>query len=635
MEDMNLEAMNFTKGDPPGLVETTAVWTQTLGGYNYSTWYPTIAAYDGAVVCACEYRNDTGPLFQIYLNIWYNNLYNGSVWGNFTLDQGFMGRYLWGEHDNSIQFLKPVVHHYEGRTFYMTFIEKKGATETMCIAVSYDGGAEWGSSPGQLQYYSFADPLHNEKRFSALSENVIAYETPTTKGINITSGYLTSVIQGYVHEVGNPSAGATVDIYNLNSTSTNGYKQRLAPVTTDATGFFKKKVLSGIEIADNEPLKIIAGKNAGHYVGFYDALYDPLDYVNDLNTTGILLNQYYQDITGCPFYWAYDLDTDTKTDTGAAVAQMILNYIWWNQSAFPTYTPKTFADQNALKTAFDLNTNGINASEMLKGLNDRLPSPKTKYGYFFDLYVNRSNEPVTAQLKRLAVWLNYQVDYFNVNHTVIWPSRGYPLSVPEAVPFNGNWNNWTVVRGMYTDVNPWDQEEGAWQIRTGAVTVKGVWVNQPYLDTSEAANYYGLPGKTYMTTATFLTKYLPINLPGDTYNKRYVAIVDPVPGLDQNSDIGAPAIIGVEKAQFTPGFAKLAANGLINKAIGAAAQHAVANILRNNIQNFNVAGQLEHSIISQVVKTNFGYRVTLKTQSSGTYSVDLDKLATLLSFTNI
>jgi hypothetical protein len=359
--------------------------------------------------------------------------------------------------------------------------------------------------------------------------------------------------------------------------------------------------------------------------------------VNNLNTTGILLNQYYQDITNCPFYWAYDSVTQTKTDTGAAVAQMILNYISWNQSAFPTYTPMTFADQNALLTGFDKSPfdGKINATEMLNGLNANLPKPLSKYGYWFDLYTNKSNEAVTGQLKRLAVWLNYQVNYFNVNHTQIWPSRGYPLSVPEAVPLNGNWNNWTVVRGMYTDVNPWVQEEGVWQIRTGAVTVKGVWVNDPYLDISEEAKYYGLPGKTYMTTATFLTKYLPINLPGDKYNKKWVAVVDPIPGLDQNTDIGASAIVGVEKAQFTPGFAKLAATGLINKAIGAAAQHAVANILRNNIQDFNLAGQLEHSIISKVVKTSFGYRVTLKTQSSGMYSVDLDKLATLLSFTTI
>jgi hypothetical protein len=632
---------------------TLSAWTYTTQSAYYDMCKPSIAVYDGAVVIVQELNNNSDTT-ENYIELMYNNVYNGSTWRSDA--EPFQGLVVSGifYNINGAQFRNPKVHHFEGRTFFMT-VELDGSvaspptSKDLLIAVTYDGGASWGPSPNEIYFWNLNDSATGPviaKETTTTSDNMAAWtHIVDATHTEIIYTYLTNIITGTVMErlvPPLPAAGATVDVYNNDraADNVNGYASRLGPVTCDAFGVFRKKVIGGLEVSDGDDLTIIGSKLSTQQVGFYDVVFDPLDFVNSLDSD-IVLNQCYQDLPGFPFYWALDELTNMQTDTGAAVAQMILNYIWWNKTVSPKVVPLKFADQNALKTAFDTSGNGkINGTEMMNGLNANKPA-FAKYGYFFDVYHNRTGEPMENHLKRMAIWLQYNVSYSKrvFSPPKNWPAPGHTGSVAEAVPLYGNYNNWTAIRGIYTDINAWIvQPDNNYTYTTDPVTVYGLWVNDPYFDNESTGNpgYYGLPGKTYMTTATFLTKYLPISVYGDKYRGKYIAVVDPIPGLDQNTDIGAPAIVGVEKARFTPAFARLAANayGRMDKAIGTVAQQAVANILRNNIEDFSLAGQFEHSIISKVVKMPFGYRVTLETISCDTI-VDLDRLGTLLSFTNV
>jgi len=87
---------------------------------------------------------------------------------------------------------------------------------------------------------------------------------------------------------------------------------------------------------------------------------------------------YIQHLSNVPLYMA-------QTDTGAATAQMILNYLWWNSTLNPEGPPLHYPSQSTLFTNF--NTNGgltIDGDEMWTGLNVYKPLPIELYGYFFN-----------------------------------------------------------------------------------------------------------------------------------------------------------------------------------------------------------------------------------------------------------
>jgi len=241
----------------------------------------------------------------------------------------------------------------------------------------------------------------------------------------------------------------------------------------------------------------------------------------------LILRVHYRDLKQFPFYLA-------TIDTGVAVAQMMLNYIWWNSTLNPSGPPLHFADQQTLFTA--MNTNGglyLDPIEMYQGLNTNAPSPIDQYGYFFSPSNSTDQNEV---LQSICIWLDYSMNFYNEYHELPWPKSGYPMHVPVAVPTSGNYNNWMAVRGIHTNRSAWQNYPDL-----PSITVYGFWLNDPKTG--------GLGSNTYVTAQTFtITYFKAITLTGDTYRGQYLAIIEPPQGIPQ------PQYESVEAGQNPEGF---------------------------------------------------------------------------------
>jgi hypothetical protein len=624
----------------PSIVDATYTWTI---GTTYDIQHPSIAGYNGAVVAANELRNITTN--ERYLTLWYNTFYNGSTWGTGSTgtppNVGFttVGTWNLSTATEDINVMYPHVQHYEGNTFYMLFIRDFPGTanDELDLAITYDGGATWGPAEGWIQYWIIAGGAANsytpviEGACLAVGDNTYAWEWDNTTYNPdrrfVLMDYRTGVITGNVTKMNNvPVSGATVDVYNKDRASDgNGYAERLGPVTTNADGYFIKKCLFGIEFWQGSNMSIIASSNALSIVNVTPQIkWDPVDYVNSL-PSNLKLGTYYRDLTNFPFYWAYHGNETSGeyevTDTGAATAQMILNYVWWNQT-LNKVTPMKYPDQVALFNTF--NTQGgtyLSGDEMQGGLNANAPTPYSKYGYFFD---HRANVNQNKVIQQICVWVDYDVSKFNGAGTQ-WPKPGFPNRVPVAVPLSGSYENWVAIRGIHTNASAWDTFP---TLQT--VTVYGFWINDP--NYNPAKNYSGLPGKTYMTIATFLTKFLPVNQPGDAYNGKYLAIIEPPRGahIDGNADT---VVYGKTSSEFTPAMKLVAMGGVFaQKTVFAqAAKNAVMKVLMSDVHN-NFAQEFAHAVATKVLKTPAGYQVTFHA-SFGDVVVNMLKNGVLSDFT--
>ena len=286
----------------------------------------------------------------------------------------------------------------------------------------------------------------------------------------------------------------------------------------------------------------------------------------------LILNIHYRDLKKFPFYTA-------TLDTGAAIAQMMLNYLWWNSTTDPNGPPMHYTDQQALFTAF--NTNGglyLDTDEMCAGLNAYRPSPHDEYGYFFAPYANTSVTPVIQQI---CIWLDYPVSWAYDNGWTehIWPKPGHPNHVPIAIPTAGTYNNWMTIRGIHTTADAWNYPEFP------AVTVYGFWLNDPKTD--------GLGANTYVTSQQFLTTYFrPIGITGDTYRNKYVALTDPLEDITIDTE-KTEVTLAITPDGFSPSEARLVqitsrnmgTSDIANTIIIKTARNAVNNVLKFDTSN--------------------------------------------------
>lgn len=644
----------------PAAKEGASFWTVSLNNIKWNIWHPTIAGYDGAVVAANELRNNSGS--SSHLCIWYNNLYNGSTWGSGSdgtpPNSGFTTVGTWNLSDENppkaVQVRYPHVYHYEGNTFYMLFIRhylNPANPDELDLTITYDGGATWGPAEGYIQWWPIAGGTFSqykpvsEDACLAVGDNTYAWEWTNTSYTPprtfVLMDYRTGVITGQVKNKFNGLvvSGATVDVYNKDRlVGEYNYPMRLGPVTTDVNGNFKKKCFFGIDLWQGSNMSIIASSNALSSVNITAQIsWNPIDYVNTLpDPPGpLMIDVHYRDLTNFPFYWAYGVNTTSLryevTDTGAATAQMILNYLWWNQTQ-DKVMPMTYDDQFALFS--QLNTKGgkyIDAKEMMDGLNSKVPS-YASYGYHFEIR-NRPNTVADRNLviQSICKWIDYNVSRWNVQYHKNLPKPGFTRYVPIAVPYNGSYENWIIVRGIYTSAGAWDAYPNF-----PPVTVYGFWVNDPSFNmTNTNLNYYGLPGKTYMTADTFKAKFLPISptlYPADDYKNQYLAITDPPQGTNVNDDTGT-IVYGTTHSEFTPAQMKLSAifGVLPQKTVAQAAKNAVMKILINDVNN-NFVSEFEHAMATKVLKNHDGYKVFFKT-SVGQVVVNMLRNGVMSDFT--
>lgn len=208
---------------------------------------------------------------------------------------------------------------------------------------------------------------------------------------------------------------------------------------------------------------------------------------------------------------------------GPAVAQMTLNYIWWNSSTDPE-PPMTFGDQSLLyASGIENNSNPDLTFFDLQGMWNTIqynkPMPYSEYGYNF---LKRHNVDQNEMLKQICQWINYTVG------TVGGHKPGYPLHVPSIVPAYGDYTNWMVIRGIHTDKYAYPMPD--------ELTIYGFWMNDPY-----PVIFGGIGENSYKDIFTFVNDYYQSMTTGN-YIGEYLAVLEP-PESTENCElhmIGSP-----------------------------------------------------------------------------------------------
>ncbi|MEM4258097.1 MAG: C25 family cysteine peptidase [Candidatus Thermoplasmatota archaeon] len=258
------------------------------------------------------------------------------------------------------------------------------------------------------------------------------------------------------------------------------------------------------DVASGDTLRFIC-KDSVHWINVTEHTIIQSEIDAGIVSVDLILNEFYLDIKEYPMYQAEGPDFNKMC--GPAVAQMTLNYMWWNQTENPSEPPLTFSDQQWLYTIghannTDQTTPYLDANAVWKLLQTYRPLPYTTYGYNFNKYANNDQN---IMLKQICTWINYTIGTYGGS------KPGHPLHVPALVPAYGDYRNWMAVRGIHTDryTYPLPSE----------LTIYGFWVNDP-LPTGIGAN-------TYKTINEWIqTYYLPVSS-NDTYHGKYVAICEP------------------------------------------------------------------------------------------------------------
>jgi hypothetical protein len=242
----------------------------------------------------------------------------------------------------------------------------------------------------------------------------------------------------------------------------------------------------------------------------------------------------------------------------------------------------------------------MNASEMSAGLNNEIDD--YNHGWIYGYFFNPSARTLSSDaLKDIVVWIDYNVSSSNDIRDVDVPKPGHPYHVPVAVPTAGNYNNWMVVRGIYSDRNAWNGN----QIVTGPITIYGFWLNDPKPG--------GIGNNVYVTASYFTSTYFYLlNVPGDTYNGKYLVITDPDP-LRPVPDTSTLTLKTAKSAVFTPAQTKILKTPTANTVIGEQAVKFVSGVLQNDPKYASLSTDLK--VIGKPQKLPTGYVIKLGNQN--------------------
>jgi len=274
--------------------------------------------------------------------------------------------------------------------------------------------------------------------------------------------------------------------------------------TTD--NHYSLTLLPGGDISADDTLRLIA-KDGGNWINVTDHVVTQGEIDAGSIYLDLILDEFYLDLADFPMYEA---DSPEDQMSGPAVAQMVLNYMFWDSDIDPT-PPMTFDDQQVL---YDYGityneTPGLDYLDMLgmwHTIQDNKPEPYSQYGYNF---TRRHDTDSGEILKQIAQWIAYPVGTVSGGH-----EEGHPLNVPGVIPAYGNYTNWLAVRGIHTSDNAYPLPP--------ELEVYGFWVNDPY-----PAVLGGIGENSYKTVDELLaTYYLPMST-GDSYDGEYVAICEP------------------------------------------------------------------------------------------------------------
>jgi hypothetical protein len=223
-----------------------------------------------------------------------------------------------------------------------------------------------------------------------------------------------------------------------------------------------------------------------------------------------IVDGYYFNLYKFPLYNAEDPPSYTiEQMTGAATAQMILNYATWNATTHPDGPPLTYDDQVSLfEQAITRNDNVsggyIDAGGMFRTMLHELTD--NGYGYFFNPSSSTTQEKAALVI---AAWLD-----FNISHAVTI-KQGHPDHMPVLVPAFGDYQRWIAVRGIHTNVSVDPYPNGP-----PPATIYGFWINDPY--------FGGIGENTYTTVSTWFADYYhKLTVEEDRFYDTYVAVTEP------------------------------------------------------------------------------------------------------------
>ncbi len=228
------------------------------------------------------------------------------------------------------------------------------------------------------------------------------------------------------------------------------------------------------------------------------------------------LEGFFLNLADFPMYIAENIDGYTINQMcGPAVAQMSLDYMWWNTSSDP-FDPPTWCNDSGWNQIILFNRgleNNSNSSLThldatgLRYMIQNLDPPYADYGYNFAVYHDADS---TTMLEKICLWINYTAGI----------KPGHPVHVPSAVPAYGDYSNWLSVRGIHTDVPAYPLPE--------SLEIRGFWVNDPYPSTQG-----DIGENSYKMVYQWLDAYyLRLNVEDDPYNGSFIAICEPPPSVD-------------------------------------------------------------------------------------------------------
>ena len=209
-----------------------------------------------------------------------------------------------------------------------------------------------------------------------------------------------------------------------------------------------------------------------------------------------------------PMYEA-ESDPGYNEMCGPSVAQMALNYMWWNMSQDPE-APMMYTQTELYNSGMGNNSDPtipyFDTQSMWHTIQYLDPGPYSEYGYNFN---KRHSTDSNYVLKHICQWINYTVGTVSGGH-----KPGHPPQVPSVVPAYGDYSNWMAIRGIHTNQPAYPLPD--------ELDIYGFWVNDPF-----PSGLGGIGENSYKTVDEWLLTYYHTLTSNDIYNGEYVAIVEP------------------------------------------------------------------------------------------------------------
>ena len=466
--------------------------------------YPAIASYNHLHPTAWEFQEQGNTSTDLMVG--YMDEYSAPQWYH----AGVVGWYVPG--GGRIRY--PEIAHYSDSTFVMTCLSNTDATPEeaeLLFAITYDGGVSW---DGLYLWSPEGQDVEFEYRCNELSDGGLysAWEFDNSQGgdniITIMYGARFVTLEGdcTYKEFGSDVDPVWVEIYNKNITSERG---KISFQATTVGNHYSRRIIPGLELwGDAKDFRIIGTDHINQLNVTDHTWTDDGTFFDEVNVVDLEFDIYYRDLVDFPMYLADDNDPIYTPNqlSGAAVVQMNIDYMRWNSTQDPDGAP-TWSENNSHNQSNLFASNATSgtyytADEMVTALN----ALKGDF-YNFGIYQNVVG---TDMLGDISYWIDYEPAH----------DPDYPAHVPGAIPLYGNYSNWASVRGIHTDEDPYPGD--------GSFTVHGLWVNDPMPTANpyDAASVIG--ENTYKMASEWLsTYYLALNVPGDPYNGKYVAVCEP------------------------------------------------------------------------------------------------------------